>query len=84
MERYEPEHPGSLGEIPQLLEYLQREFRRISLSLAGVLPSQVEIRHVAPTKLREGMIEFADGTNWNPGAGKGIYAYYSGAWNKLG
>lgn len=37
-----------------------------------------------PSKLRAGMIVLADGVNWNPGAGQGVYCYYGSAWNKLG
>ena len=33
----------------------------------------------------DGMVAYADGTSWNPGAGgEGVYAYYGAAWNKLG
>lgn len=39
--------------------------------------------HSAPAKLREGMIRFADGTDWNPGSGRGLYQYVSGSWTKL-
>lgn len=39
----------------------------------------------APKKVSEGLIVLADGVNWNPtGAGRGVYCYYGGAWNKLG
>ncbi|MBN1600654.1 MAG: hypothetical protein JW915_03545 [Chitinispirillaceae bacterium] len=37
----------------------------------------------APSPLVDGMIAYANGTNWNPGSGKGIYAYYNSTWNKL-
>ena len=42
--------------------------------------------HAPPARLQEGMIVFADGTDWEPVAtqGKGIYAYYGGSWKKLG
>lgn len=40
--------------------------------------------HEEPAKLLPGLIVFADGTDWDPGSGQGIYAYYNGAWNKLG
>lgn len=40
-------------------------------------------QNVAPTKLFEGMIVNADGTNWNPGSGAGLYEYIGSAWNKL-
>jgi len=48
------------------------------------LPLTLEERFAAPNKPVDGQVEFADGTTWNPGGGKGIYAYYSSAWNKLG
>lgn len=38
---------------------------------------------VAPDKPREGMIRLADGTNWNPGSGIGLYQYLGGVWVKL-
>ncbi len=31
----------------------------------------------------EGLVAFADGVNWNPGSGAGLYEYRGGAWNKL-
>lgn len=33
---------------------------------------------------KPGMITYADGTDWDPGSGEGIYAYYGGAWHFLG
>jgi hypothetical protein len=39
--------------------------------------------HVAPAKPREAMLRFADGTDWDPGSGRGLYQYVSGAWVKL-
>lgn len=40
-------------------------------------------QHTAPEKPREGTVANADGTNWNPGAGAGLYEYVSGGWSKL-
>jgi hypothetical protein len=37
----------------------------------------------APVKVREGLIRYADGVNWNPGSGAGLYQYISGSWVKL-
>ena len=34
-------------------------------------------------KPRDGMVLYADGTHFNPGAGAGSYEYRSGAWHKL-
>jgi hypothetical protein len=41
------------------------------------------ITSVAPSKLKEGMLRYADGTAWNPGSGKGVYVYTGSAWVKL-
>ena len=42
-----------------------------------------EVTYVAPLKPRKGMLRFADGTSWNPGAGAGYYQYKGGAWVAL-
>lgn len=78
--------PGPIqGEIkdPELVAYIQRELQAISDVLAETQEIELRPRNSAPTKIREGMIVFADGTHWNPGAGKGVYVYSSGAWSKL-
>ena len=36
-----------------------------------------------PEKRFEGMVANADGTNWNPGGGAGLYQYLSSTWTKL-
>jgi hypothetical protein len=36
-----------------------------------------------PSKYQDGTVVYADGTNWNPGAGAGLYLRDGGAWNKL-
>lgn len=34
--------------------------------------------HAAPERPRTGTIVYADGTDWNPGSGEGLYVYDSG------
>lgn len=85
MEKYVPETAGpETDSVPKVLDFVQRELRRVSNSFEGTLSSELNELHVEPTKRRTGMIVLADGTDWNPGAGQGVYAYYNGAWNKLG
>jgi len=67
-----------------IIRYLQDNLRDLNARLREVEISLGRLQYAAPSKLREGMIRFADGTTWNPGGGKGLYIYYSGAWNKLG
>lgn len=60
-----------LVQFTQLLQAAAPVFLRLTESNAAL------------ARPREGMLAFADGTNWNPGSGQGIYAYYGAAWVKL-
>lgn len=79
--------PGQAPTNPdQILEYLETELRRISEHLQQGLVAKLQLAetNAAPAKPRDGMLYFADGTNWNPGGtGRGVYAYVAGAWVKL-
>jgi len=43
----------------------------------------LKILYVEPIKPRDGMVVYADGTEWNPGSGEGIYGYINGSWTAL-
>ena len=69
-----------------LPDYLFSELNRLGDILFNLDTFRLESTNVAPTKPRDGDIRYADGTNWNPGSGQGIYAYIddgSPAWEKL-
>ena len=57
-----------------LERYLQQELQKISDVLIPFLDGQIDVRDTAPTRPRNGMY-YADGTNWNPGSGRGVYRY---------
>jgi hypothetical protein len=71
------------SDLEELKDKLETEFTEVERAFTSLSSLTLQETHVAPAKPREGNIYFADGTNWNPGSGKGIYAYYSGSWNKL-
>lgn len=72
-----PENPAeAMAHLHSELTKLQYTFRELQESLYKILKA-------APAKPREPMYAFADGTNWNPGAGRGLYLYTGGAWVKL-
>ena len=78
-----PRTPPENLDIPTR-EYLDRMFRDIAQNIESIADGRIiEPRHVAPVKLRNGMIVYADGTDWNPGSGEGFYGYQAGAWVKL-
>ena len=73
--RYAPRR----AELPQELDNLQR------WTEGPTLPFFIlEETHAAPDKLLAGMVVWADGTNWDPGSGAGLYWYDGSTWNLLG
>lgn len=75
---YAPAVPPS--DPSSLPDYVYTELGKVGNELEGIW--QLEVRHVPPDKPRDGMLVFADGTDWNPGAGRGVYVY-DGGWVKL-
>lgn len=67
-----------------LLKYMQDELEAISRDQGQTLALELRPVFAAPTKPREGMIVWADGTSWNPGYGAGPYTYKAGAWSFIG
>lgn len=62
-----------INAIVAELQEIGRAFTIFSLVPFAVL-------NAAPPKLRVGMVAYADGTNWDPGSGEGLYVYKSGGW----
>jgi hypothetical protein len=66
------------GEVPndpaKLPDFLRRELASVQRSGNRADPfAELDVLHAAPDKVRAGMVVYADGTNWNPGSGEGIY-----------
>lgn len=84
---YDPTTPPVTTEADAttVLGYVYSELREVAASLQGIAQGQyLPVLHVAPTKPREPQVVFADGTDWNPGSGKGLYVYYNSTWNFVG
>jgi hypothetical protein len=80
---YRPNERGGIETVDQLLAYVREELRSIAKESSETTTLELRLIYAAPTRPREGMLVAADGTSWNPGGGKGIYAYLGGAWVKL-
>lgn len=75
---------GGSDEIQALKRFLREELVRVHAALEIVSDGYLEVTTAAPSKPRNGMLRRADGTNWNPGSGQGVYCYYASAWHFLG
>jgi len=67
-------------------DWVLDELRHISDAFSEVNTDTWRLKewNQEPDKLYDGLIAFADGTNWNPGEGQGFYGYYAAAWHFLG
>tara|TARA_R100000656_G_scaffold61647_1_gene47621 strand:- start:89 stop:373 length:285 start_codon:yes stop_codon:yes gene_type:complete len=65
--------------------YVSTELKRLGDILFNQATFRLERTHEAPTRPRGGDIRYADGSNWNPGSGEGIYFFKESttAWVKL-
>lgn len=83
MSTYQP------GYVPDdqkaMAEFLRQEFIGIKQALEqGADALYLTTLYKSPAKLREGMLILADGTQFNPGSGGGVYVYRAGAFRFLG
>lgn len=62
---------------------VQAELQRVAQILIE-LNEHIWVEEFAePSKPRQGMVRYADGTTWNPGSGAGMYLYNGATWNFL-
>lgn len=82
---FEARQVPATTSVAELAAFVGIEFRRLQQSLATEQDyAHLRTLHAAPTRPREGMLAVADGTDWDPGAGAGLYIYRSGSWVRLG
>lgn len=75
---YTPQPPGNTT----VDQWAYREFIVLSQAFGKPPGWYLDVVNIPPTRPRDGLLAFADGTNWNPGQGKGLYIY-SAAFQKL-
>jgi hypothetical protein len=81
MGQYVPRQP-TFKIDPDLAVYLRQELSRVADSV-NLQTDRLRLTPLAkePTKPRPGDVVYADGANWDPGCGNGVYAYIT---NDLG
>jgi hypothetical protein len=80
--RFEPTLcPTSIEDLPTFIDNMFLEIRAV---IEVVRDGHLDVSNTAPINPQQGDIRYADGTNWNPGSGEGIYfRNAAGAWVKL-
>ena len=81
---YQPGDPPS--DPAQLQRFLREELTKLKAAHDALAAGFDPVTYEAPTKPRVGMRRYADGTQWNPGSGRGLYRYdgQAVAWKFLG
>ena len=84
MAQYSPQPAVSVQSVEDLRQWIEGELESLSQAF-NELNKIIELNptYVEPTRIKEGMLIYADGANFNPGAGRGTYERRSGAWVKL-
>jgi hypothetical protein len=71
---YQPKPPPFNPDVAALAQHVSDELQSVAQAQSDTVDSeQFNVLHVAPKKPRKGMLVFADGTDWNPGSGAGLY-----------
>jgi hypothetical protein len=78
------DRPLNLKSVDEVAQWVDAQLLTLERVFnEGAIYVRVVPIHTEPDKPRDGMLVYADGTDWNPGAGEGIYGYVNGAWSKL-
>ena len=74
--------PSNPDDLPR---YIFQELTKLQGALQENPTTFVEVKNVAPARIKQGDIVYADGSNFNPGSGEGVYfRNAAGSWVKLG
>ena len=82
MPEYVPDPVGSVKSLEDLLAYLTRELQKLQGSVGAGGAGGLTMVFKEPAR-KDGTLALADGVKWNPGSGKGVYAFYNNTWNPM-
>ena len=86
MPKYEPIGVAPRQDLNELAVWLTGELRRVAAALEVPEFSVISLQelNVEPARIFDGDLIAADGTDFDPGSGRGIYHRRSGAWVLIG
>lgn len=78
-----PPIPTEEEDLGKVVDWVEIELALVENAFKETTRHSYQELHVAPSKPREGDVALADGTDWNPGQGAGLYQYTNGAWLRI-
>ena len=79
---YQPGDPPA--DVAQMQRFLREEQLTWTAAIDALADGFLPVVYAPPAKPRDGMLRNADGVQWDPGSGAGLYRYGAGVWNYLG
>lgn len=78
--------PVNLKDPLEILRALNEALNQVGLTFADNESLKLTEMHAAPEYVEHGRIYFADGADWDPGSGRGVYMYDEAGptWRLLG
>lgn len=71
---YVPKHPPPVAqEQSPFTQWIENELQAIARTFQESEQIKFTVQHAAPERPREGMVAFADGTDWNPSQSRGSF-----------
>lgn len=79
-------HFADPKDLQELAEIMKRELLAIQQAAGDQDVLNLPVSHRAPDKTFPGQFVYADGSDWNPGSGQGVYVrnVANDAWRFLG
>lgn len=89
-DKFEPSPVADVNSLPELLQFMIQENQRIAQAINQVrIQSQggqlgaIQELHAEPKKKTDWMLVAADGSDWDPGEGRGLYYWLNNRWNLI-
>jgi len=77
---YQPS-TSSASSLVDLRNFISNELVRVANAFTTeAQTTTLPVLSAAPAKPQIGQVVFADGTNWNPNSGRGLYYYDTNGW----
>ena len=75
--------PTAASTVAELRTWTTNELFRVGNTFTTESQkTQVPVLYASPERPATGQIVFADGSDWNPGSGRGLY-YFDSSWVKI-
>ena len=81
---YTPGDPGGIQNLDDVRRFLRDETLKLQAVVNALAAGHLDPTHKEPSKPRRGDYRIADGSDWDPGSGEGLYRHDGATWVFIG